>query len=87
MTLTHYTSATVLTYFLEQYKMELKTQRKVKNLNDTNKVGEALTGLKFIFPVQRINMAQTQKTLYRGEAKRFFIPLYLKVAVAHVWFY
>ena len=43
--------------------MELKTQRKVKNLNDTNKIGEALTGLKFIFPVQRINMAQTQITL------------------------
>lgn len=43
--------------------MELKTQREVKNLNDTNKIGEVLTGLKFIFPVQRINMAQTQITL------------------------
>lgn len=51
--------------------MELKTQRKVKNLNDTNKIGEALTGLKFIFPVQRINMAQTQKTLYGGRQKGF----------------
>lgn len=51
--------------------MELKTQRKVKNLNDTNKIREALTGLKFIFPVQRINMAQTQKTLYGGRQKGF----------------